>query len=157
MSDTQDQRSELDDWLVVLRKLQRPSPDGSSITQALEVFEPHPGNDQRRRGHGSSPANRGCSSRTVWLNSVVSGSEASAESALMSDFTRWSRWFECGLDLQHEKLNALGMMGWIAAHAASDGSGLEFDANVWASIEDETGLTLEQAKAAWMPLSEPGS
>ena len=66
----------------------------------------------------------------------------------MSDFTRWSRWFECGLDLQHEKQNALGMMGWIAAHAASDGSGLEFDANVWASIEDETGLTMEQAKAA---------
>jgi hypothetical protein len=36
---------------------------------------------------------------------------------------------------------------WIAAHAASDGSGLEFDADVWASIEDETGLTMEQAKA----------
>ena len=66
----------------------------------------------------------------------------------MSDFTRWSRWFECGLDLQHEKQSALCMMGWIAAHAASDGSGLEFDANVWASIEDETGLTMEQAKAA---------
>ena len=82
------------------------------------------------------------------LSSEVSGREASAESAPMSDFTRWSRWFECGLDLQHEKQRALCMMGWIAAHAASDGSGLEFDANVWASIEDETGLTMEQAKAA---------
>lgn len=39
------------------------------------------------------------------------------------------------------------MMGWIAARAASDGSGLEFDANAWASIEDETGLMMEQAKA----------
>jgi hypothetical protein len=65
----------------------------------------------------------------------------------MSDFSRWSRWFECGLELKHEKRNALGMMAWIAAHAASDGSGLEFDANVWASIEDETGLTMEQGKA----------
>jgi hypothetical protein len=65
----------------------------------------------------------------------------------MSDFSQWSRWFECGLDLQHEKLNALGMMAWIAAHAAGDGSGLEFDANIWASIEDETGLTTEQAKS----------
>ena len=40
------------------------------------------------------------------------------------------------------------MMGWIAAHAASDGSGLEFDANAWTSIADETGLTMEQAKSA---------
>jgi hypothetical protein len=39
------------------------------------------------------------------------------------------------------------MMGWIAAYAASDGSGLEFDANVWVSIEGETGLTMEEAKA----------
>ena len=65
----------------------------------------------------------------------------------MSDFSRWSRWFECGLELQREKPNALAVMGWIAAHAASDGSGLEFDANVWASIEDETGLAMEEAKA----------
>ena len=34
-------------------------------------------------------------------------------------------------------------MGWIAAHAANDGSGLEFDA----AIEDATGLAREQAKA----------
>ena len=66
----------------------------------------------------------------------------------MSDFSRWSRWFECGLDIQHEKGNALAMMGWIAAHAASDGSGVEFDAEVWASIEDDTGLAMVQAKAA---------
>lgn len=65
----------------------------------------------------------------------------------MSDFARWSRWFECGLELQHDKANALGMMGWIAAHASSDGSGIEFDAQVWASIEEETGLTAEQAQA----------
>ena len=66
----------------------------------------------------------------------------------MSDFSLWSRWFECGLELQLEKQSALCMMGWIAAHAANDGSGLEFDANAWALIEDETGLAQEQAKAA---------
>jgi hypothetical protein len=49
--------------------------------------------------------------------------------------------------LQREKPHALAMMGWIAAHAGSEGSGLEFDANVWATIEDETGLTTEQAQA----------
>ena len=65
----------------------------------------------------------------------------------MSDFSRWSRWFECGLDLPHEKTIALSMMGWIAAHAANDGSGLQFDADAWASIADETGLTMEQAKS----------
>ena len=36
-SDPQDQRSELDDWLVVLRKVQKPSPDGSCIAQAQDV------------------------------------------------------------------------------------------------------------------------
>ena len=37
MSDEQDQRNELDDWLVVLRKVQRASPDASSIAKAKEV------------------------------------------------------------------------------------------------------------------------
>ena len=132
---------------MALRKVQKPSPDGASIAQAKEVSK-----------RIQAMINKGVAMEAHlqirvqledrWLSSVVTGSEASAESALMSDFTRWSRWFECGLDLQHEKRNALGMMGWIAAHAASDGSGLEFDANVWASIEDETGLSVEQAKAA---------
>ena len=33
----EDQRTELDDWLVVLRKVQKTSPDGSSIAKAEEV------------------------------------------------------------------------------------------------------------------------
>ena len=37
MSDEQDQRTELDDWLVVLRKVQRASPDDSSVAKAVEV------------------------------------------------------------------------------------------------------------------------
>ena len=37
MSDEHDQRTELDDWLVVLRKVQRTSPDESSIAKAKEV------------------------------------------------------------------------------------------------------------------------
>ena len=66
----------------------------------------------------------------------------------MSDFSRWSRWFECGLDLKREKTRAMAVMGWMAAHASSDGSGLEFDDGVWASLADEIGLTPEEAKAA---------
>jgi hypothetical protein len=53
----------------------------------------------------------------------------------MSDFSRWSRWFECGLELKREKTHAMAVMGWIAAHAASDGS-------------DEIGLSPEEAWAA---------
>ena len=37
MPDGQDQRTELDDWLVVLRKVQKTSPDESSIAKAKEV------------------------------------------------------------------------------------------------------------------------
>ena len=66
----------------------------------------------------------------------------------MSDFARWSRWFECGLELQREKTQAMAVMGWIAAHASSDGSGIEIDADVWASLADEIGLTPEEARAA---------
>jgi hypothetical protein len=66
----------------------------------------------------------------------------------MSDFSRWSQWFECGLDLKREKTHAMAVMGWMAAHASSDGSGLEFDDGVWASLADEIGLTPEEAKAA---------
>jgi hypothetical protein len=66
----------------------------------------------------------------------------------MSDFSRWSRWFECGLDLPREKTGAMAMMGWIAAHASSDGTGFEFDAAAWQSIETELGLTSDAAKAA---------
>lgn len=66
----------------------------------------------------------------------------------MSDFSRWSRWFECGLDLPREKTRAMAMMGWIAAHASSDGTGFEFDAAAWQSLEDEIGLSVEEAKSA---------
>ncbi len=66
----------------------------------------------------------------------------------MSDFSRWSRWFECGLELKREKTHAVAVMGWIAAHASSDGSGIEFDDSVWASLADEIGLTSEEGQAA---------
>jgi hypothetical protein len=66
----------------------------------------------------------------------------------MSDFSRWSRWFECGLELKLEKTHAMAVMGWIAAHASSDGSGIEFDDSVWASLADEIGLSPEEAWAA---------
>jgi hypothetical protein len=66
----------------------------------------------------------------------------------MSDFLRWSRWFECGLELKREKTHAMAVMGWIAAHASSDGSGIEFDDSIWASLADEIGLSPEEAWAA---------
>jgi hypothetical protein len=66
---------------------------------------------------------------------------------ILSDFSRWSQWFGGGLELQREKPGALAMMGWIAAHAASDGSGLEFDGSVWEFLAEETGLTAEEGKA----------
>jgi hypothetical protein len=66
----------------------------------------------------------------------------------MSDFSRWSRWFECGLDLPREKAPTIAMMGWIAAHASSDGTGLEFDSVAWKSLADEIGLTVDEAKSA---------
>ena len=37
MADEHDQRTELDDWLVVLRKVQRASPDAPSIAKAKDV------------------------------------------------------------------------------------------------------------------------
>lgn len=39
-------------------------------------------------------------------------------------------------------------MAWIAAHASSDGSGIEFNPETWASLADETGLAPEESKAA---------
>jgi hypothetical protein len=66
----------------------------------------------------------------------------------MADFARWSRWFECGLELKREKTRAMAMMAWIAAHASNDGSGLEFDDDVWDSLADEIGLTPEEGHAA---------
>ncbi len=50
----------------------------------------------------------------------------------MSDFARWSRWFECGLEMKRHKTHAMALMAWIAAHASSDGSGVEFNPEVWA-------------------------
>ena len=66
----------------------------------------------------------------------------------MSEFSRWSRWFECGLELKREKTHAMAVMAWIAAHASSDGSGIEFDDSVWASLAEEIGLTPDEGKAA---------
>ena len=66
----------------------------------------------------------------------------------MSDFQRWSRWFECGLEMKGHKTNAMAMMAWIAAHASSDGSGIQFNPEVWVSLADEVGLTPEEGKAA---------
>jgi hypothetical protein len=66
----------------------------------------------------------------------------------MADFSRWSRWFECGLDLKREKTRAMAMMAWIAAHASNDGAGVEFNDDVWDSLADEIGLTPEEGHAA---------
>ncbi len=66
----------------------------------------------------------------------------------MSDFARWSRWFECGLEMKRHKTHAMAMMAWIAAHASSDGSGVELNPEVWASLAGEIGLTAEEGKAA---------
>jgi hypothetical protein len=66
----------------------------------------------------------------------------------MSDFTQWSRWFECGLEIKRHRAHALAVMAWIAAHTSSDGSGIEFNPETWTSLADETGLTREEGKAA---------
>ena len=66
----------------------------------------------------------------------------------MSDFTRWSQWFECGLDIKRHKTHAMAVMAWIAARASSDGTAIEFNPEVWASLADEIGLTAEEGKAA---------
>jgi hypothetical protein len=66
----------------------------------------------------------------------------------MSDFAKWSRWFECGLEIKRHRAHALAVMAWIAAHASSDGSGIEFNPETWTSLADETGLTPEEGKAA---------
>jgi hypothetical protein len=66
----------------------------------------------------------------------------------MSNFERWSRWFACGRELGPGKTNALALMAWIAAHAASDGSGIEFDFRAWSSVADETGLTATEGRHA---------
>lgn len=66
----------------------------------------------------------------------------------MSDFERWSRWFACGKDLGPVKTSALALMGWIAAHATSDGTGIELDGRSWLILAEETGLTIDQGRRA---------
>jgi hypothetical protein len=66
----------------------------------------------------------------------------------MSDFERWSRWFACTRELGDDKAHAAALMAWIAAHAQSDGTGLEFDALSWSLLVDEIGLTAEDARLA---------
>ena len=66
----------------------------------------------------------------------------------MTDFARWSRWFECGLELKREKPRALALMAWLAAHATSDGAGVAFSDDVWASLTEEVGLTVEEGHTA---------
>lgn len=76
------------------------------------------------------------------------GVPSSAKVQPMSDFARWSRWFECGLDLRREKTHAMAVMGWIAARGSSDGSGIEFDEGAWASLAEDIGLTPDEGKTA---------
>ena len=76
------------------------------------------------------------------------GSRTGKADLEMADFARWSRWFECGFELKREKTRAMAMMGWIAAHASNDGSGVEFNDDVWDSLADEIGLTPEEGHAA---------
>jgi hypothetical protein len=40
----------------------------------------------------------------------------------------------------------MAVMAWIAAHASSDGSGIAFNPEVWVSLADEIGLTLEEGR-----------
>ena len=74
----------------------------------------------------------------------------------MSDFLQWSRWFERGLDVPRNKTHALAMMGWIAAHASSDGTGFAFDNAIWDSLEDEVGLAATDAQQAIVELIAAG-
>jgi hypothetical protein len=74
----------------------------------------------------------------------------------MSDFERWSRWFACGRELGQDRTNALALMAWIAAHAASDGTGIEFDERSWPSLAEETGLTVDQGRQAFDTLIAHG-
>lgn len=66
----------------------------------------------------------------------------------MSDFERWSKWFGCGRELGPDKTNAVALMAWIAAHAASDGTGIEFDVRTWSTLADEIGLMPEEGRQA---------
>ena len=66
----------------------------------------------------------------------------------MSDFERWSKWFACGRELGPEKANALALMAWVAAHAASDGTGIKLDEGSWSSLAAETGLTIDEGRRA---------
>jgi hypothetical protein len=66
----------------------------------------------------------------------------------MSDFERWSRWFGCTGELGLGKTQAAALMAWIAAHAKTDGTGLEFDGDVWSSLSDDIGLTAEEGRDA---------
>lgn len=66
----------------------------------------------------------------------------------MSNFERWSRWFACGRELGPDKTNALALMAWIAAHAASNGTGVELGGPSWPSLAGETGLTIDQGRRA---------
>ncbi len=66
----------------------------------------------------------------------------------MPNFERWSRWFACVRELGAEKTKAAALMTWVAAHAAEDGTGIEFSEESWTSLEEETGLTGEEARQA---------
>lgn len=70
------------------------------------------------------------------------------EESTMPDFERWSRWFACSRELGEPKTHAAALMAWIAAHAKSDGTGLELDANTWSSLADEIGLTVDEGRRA---------
>jgi len=39
-------------------------------------------------------------------------------------------------------------MAWVAAHAASDGTGIALDERAWSSLSEDTGLTSDQVRQA---------
>ncbi|HWK38433.1 MAG TPA: hypothetical protein VNR88_05915 [Hyphomicrobium sp.] len=74
----------------------------------------------------------------------------------MSNFERWSRWFACARELGPEKAKAAALMTWVAAHAAEDGTGIEFSEETWATLAEETGVTIEEARQALATLIAHG-
>ena len=85
----------------------------------------------------------------------------------MSNFLSWSRWFEYvvndygdsspGWDgISKRKKDVLAVMGWVMAHASSDGTGFGIDPSVVRSMEGEIGLTTEEAGAAISALLQAG-
>jgi hypothetical protein len=68
-----------------------------------------------------------------------------------SEFDRWSQWFRCSRefgDPAQGKLHAVALMAWIAAHASSDGTGIQLDRGSWRALIGDVGLTEEEGRQA---------